>query len=159
MDKKHPTYGHDEDGFMRLIPREHHATGCSIHEGQDSAEYWKNRCLHAEKKYNSLKRKTNTAYGRAGQVQDLTDEEAEEELERLEAEYDALDARDAALSSIDDPQLSVGIGVSFGPEMDPRLYRLSDRDGELSSGEKFVGGEVEIQPGRGFHIGFHWRKK
>ncbi|MCM1295024.1 MAG: hypothetical protein NC311_05735 [Muribaculaceae bacterium] len=129
-------------------------TGCSIHQGDDSAEYWKNRCLHAESKCDKLKKQINRTYGAT-----RTPEPADASLSRLEAMLDQMEA-ERELASIDDPPMSAGVGLSFGPGRDPKLYRVSDgADLEDLPKEHFVGGEIEIQPGRGFHIGFHWRRK
>lgn len=167
MGKRKPAYGHDKDGFVELIPRVQNVAGCSIHEGQDSAEYWKNRCLHAESKYDSLKRSVNKTYGRQQPEprRDADDEyldSIDQFIADLDAELEQMDReKEEAMSSIEDEierPFNIGLGLSFGPGKDPKLYRLSDRDGELRLREKFVGGEVEIQPGRGFHIGLHWRR-
>lgn len=187
MGKKAQVYGHDEDGFMTLIPRVQDVTGSSIHEGEDSAEYWRERCLHAEKKYDHLKKQTNIAYGlnpattpdpdkeydaymeELGRMIAKEDEDlarAEAELAALEAESERLDElheqpeSSVPMPSVDDPPFSAGLGLSFGSGKDPRLYRLSDGvDLDKAPKERFVGGEIEIQPGRGFHIGLHWRKE
>lgn len=155
MGKQFPKYDHDEDGFMRLIPRTLNVTGCSIHEGQDSVEYWKNRCMKAEEKVKRLEREIDSVY----QLLEEATEQCKKDIAKLEEELNAEPSGyDSPYASVDD-RLNCGLGLSFGPGQDPRLYRLSDRDGDLSSSEKFAGGEVEIQPGRGFHIGLHWRKK
>ncbi|MCM1231722.1 MAG: hypothetical protein NC489_16515 [Ruminococcus flavefaciens] len=158
MDKNTQLYGRDADGFMELIPRVKNVTGCSIHQGDDSAEYWKNRCLHAESKYGKLKKQVNRTYGATRTPVQDDDEDDDEVLARIEADLAQVDA-ELHLASVDDPPLSAGIGLSFGPGRDPKLYRVSDgADLEDLPKEHFVGGEIEIQPGRGFHIGFHWRR-
>jgi len=159
MSKNTQLYGRDEDGFMELIPKIQNVTGCSIHQGDDSAEYWKKRCLQAEDKCERLKKSLNRTYGvtRPTVPEDEDDDDAI--LARLEADLAQVDAV-LHLATIDDPPLSSGVGLSFGPDKDPKLYRVSDgADLEDLPKERFTGGEIEIQPGRGFHIGLHWRRQ
>lgn len=156
MGKKTQLYGRDKEGYMTLIPKVQHVAGSSTHE-RESAEYWKARALHAEEKCKKLKGHLNTQYGGSLQPAGLDDEEAERILAELEEESARLDAEQDALMGMPVSGFSAGLGLSFGPGKEPKLYGLSDPSG-THPGEKFAGGEIEIQPGRGFHIGLHWRK-
>lgn len=151
MGKK--SYGRDADGYMVLVPKVQNVSGNSLHTNDnDSVEYWKARCLRAEKEVARLKKDNDRVY----ELLEESIEDDEEEIRRLERELAEFD--DSEYTS-DPKPLNCGLGLSFGPDKDPKLYRLSDRDGDLDPHERFVGGEIEVQPGRGFHIGLHWRKK
>lgn len=157
MSKKTQLYGRDKEGYMTLIPKIQHVAGSSTHESE-SAEYWKARALHAEEKCEKLKGHLNIQYGgRLKPVQPDDDEEAERALAELEEESRRLDAELDELIGTPTSKFSAGLGLTFGPGKEPKLYGLSDPSGAHSD-EKFAGGEIEIQPGRGFHIGLHWRK-
>lgn len=159
----------NEDGFVKLVPCGSLIQGTVTtnhkrnNSGRNSSDSW-------EKKYRELQDETSQIIRNLRkelEMANATIETMEESLNLadklisdLQSDIAKLESRQPTCDGDDtDSDFSSGLGLSIGPDGDPKLYRLSDPDGELFQRRKFNGASVEIQPGKGFRIKAGWKRK
>lgn len=119
-------------------------------EPRDGAAYWKRKYEELEENVDAIIANYESAIDSLEKTIALKDDTIKTLNECL-ALQDAMSEPEVEEVEEERP-FRQGLGLSITPGEDPRLYRLSDPNGDLIPKHKIKGADFEIQPGRGFQI-------